>query len=138
MLIIRTMHDLKDIARKLLLPKWLVDHLYEFFLLLFSAYNNDSKIETFTLEGIAEIVILEPIDCLTELRLPMLPGHPKIIELWPEYSRELDIEGNSVYRITFMPDNERMLFVFGFTDEFIQEIRKKMEELFEWSRVKGD
>ena len=135
MLIIRTLDDLRLLAQKDSLPKWYLGHLREFFLLLFTAYNRKTHLEEFTLEGFAELIVLEPQDSLHALYLPMIPGNPKLIEMWPEYVGKLTVEDHEVYRIMLMPDNERMVFIFSVPGQGTSEDEEWLAEHYAWSEV---
>ena len=135
MLIIRTLDDLRLLERKGSLPTWYLGHLSEFFMLLFTAYNQETNLEVFTLEGFAELVVLEPEDSLQALYLPMIPGNPKLIEMWPEYVGKLIVQGHEVYRITLMPDNDRLVFIFSVLGQGTSEVEEWLAEHYAWSEV---
>ena len=135
MLIIRTLDDLRLLEQKDSLPKWYLDHLCEFFLLLFTAYNQEIRLEEFTLEGFAEFVVLEPQDSLHALYLPMISGNPKLIEMWPEYVGKLTVEEHEVYRIMLMPDNDRFVFIFSLLGQCNNEIEEWLAENYAWSEA---
>ena len=133
MLIIRTLDDLRLLAQKDSLPKWYLAHLHEFFLLLFTASNQEANLDTFTLEGIAELVVLESKDQPQGLCLPMMPGSPGILQMEPEAVGKLIVEGHEIYRVMFMPDNERMVFLFTVVGQFPGDVEEWLEEKLAWS-----
>ena len=135
MLIIRTLDDLRLLEQKESLPKWYLDHLREFFLLLFTAFQNESQLETFTLENMAEFVVLEPEDSLQALHLPMIPGNPKLVEMWPEYVGKLIVKGHKVYRVMLMPDNGMLVFVFSVVGQGTDAVEEWLAEHYAWSEV---
>ena len=135
MIVIRRIDDLRILEQNDSLPKWYLDHLYEFFILLFTASNQEMSLEAFSLEGFAEFVVLEPMDELHELRLPMIPSSPKLIEMWPEYVGKLTVEEYDVYRIMLMPDNERTVFIFSEVGECSKEVETWLAEQYAWSEV---
>ena len=133
MIVIRTVHDLRWLEQKQSLPKWYLDHLRKFFLLLFTASNRKENLEAFTLEGSAELVVLEPQDQPQGLCLPMVPGSPGLLQMEPEVVGRLRVGGHEVYRVMFMPDNERMIFVFILAGEFPGEVEEWLQEKLAWS-----
>jgi hypothetical protein len=104
-------------------------------MLLFTAYNQETNLEVFTLEGFAELVVLEPKDSLQALYLPMIPGNPKLIEMWPEYVGKLTVQGHELYRITLMPDNDRLVFIFSVLGQGTSEVEEWLAEQYAWSEV---
>lgn len=135
MIILKTLEDFRWLDHKGTLPKWYLDHLHELFLLLFTASNQEVSLEAFTLEGTAELVVLEPQDQVQGLTIPSLPGAPSLLELQPEYVGKLYAGGHAIYRITFMLDNERMLFVFSLEGQFTAEVEEWFKEQLAWSTV---
>lgn len=135
MIILKKLEDFRWLDHKETLPKWYLDHLYEFFLLLFTASNQEVSLEAFTLEGTAEIMVLELQDQAKGLRIPSLSGAPSLLELQPEYVGKLYAGGHAIYRITFMLDNERMLFVFSLEGQFTAEVEEWFKEQLAWSAV---
>jgi hypothetical protein len=62
MIIIRTVDDIRWLEQKRLLHTWYLNHVHEFLLLLYTASNQGVNLEEFTLDGTAEIIVLEPWD----------------------------------------------------------------------------
>lgn len=135
MIIIRTLDDLRWLEQKGSLPAWYLGHLREFFMLLFTASSQETNLGSFTLEGVAELCLLEPEDNLQALHLPMIPCSPKLIEMWPEYVGKLIVQGHEVYRIMLMPDNDRMVFVFSVVGQGTNEVEEWLAEHYAWSEV---
>lgn len=135
MIIIRTVHDLEWLEQEQRLPKWYLDHLREFFLLLFTASNEETSLDGFTLEGKAELVVIEPLDQPQDLCLPMLPGWPMLLELEPEVVGKLSVEDHEIYRAMLMPDNERMIFVFSVAGEASGQVEEWLQDKLAWSEL---
>ncbi len=76
--------------------------------------------------------MLEVKDNFPDLRLPMIPGNSKFTEHWPESAGKLVIDGNDIYRVSFMLDNERMLFAFSLAEQYSDEVEAWFKEQMEW------
>ena len=133
MIIIRTIHDLRWLEQEQKLPKWYLAHLRDFFLLLFTASNQEENLDAFILDGMAELVVLESTDQPQGLCLPMVPGSPGLLQMEPEAVGKLIVEGHEIYRVMFMPDNERMIFVFILAGEFPGDVEEWLQEKLAWS-----
>lgn len=138
MLIIQTLHDLERIKQESLLPSWYLEHLHEFFVVFFTALHREQTLDTFSLEGKSEFIILEAKDNLQKLTLPMLPGNARLMELNPEYVGKLKVNDKELYRIMFMLDNERIIFVFSEVGQFADEVEQWFMRQLEWSELNGD
>jgi len=133
MIIIRTLADIRWVEQKKSLPPWYLNHIREFFLLLYTASNQGVGLEAFTLDGISEIIVLEPRDQPQGLCLPMVPGSPGILNMEPDAVGKLTVGDHEVYRVMFMPDNERMVFLFTVVGQFSEEVEEWLEEKLAWS-----
>lgn len=135
MIIIRTVHDLSWLEQKQRLPNWYLDHLREFFMLLFTASNEETNLDAFTLEGKAELVVVEPQDQPQDLCLPILPGWPMLLELDPEVVGTLSVKNHVIYRAMLMPDNEHMIFVFSVAGEATDQVEEWLQDKLTWSEL---
>ena len=135
MIVIRTIQDLRELEQRNTLPSWYVRYLDEFFMLLFTTYHHEQGLQAFSLTGIAEIVILEAYDNPHDLCLPMIPGSPGLMEMGPEHVDKIRLGDKGLYRITFMPDNERMVFVFSEVGQLEPGIEEWLSDQYEWSTM---
>lgn len=137
MLMIRTIDDLKLLEQKQALPKWYLNHLREFFLVLFTAYQVDTELEEFSLEGVTDILILEPEDNVHDLRIPMIYNRPKLMDMMFEYVGKLPVDGHEIYRIMFMPDKTRLIFIFSIVGQFSAEVEQWLAQQYTWSEIRN-
>lgn len=135
MIIIRTIHDVRKLIDAGNLPKPYLDHIEEFFHDMYDAYGHGTNIGEFTLKGTAEILILDDVVNPHGIMLPMIPGSPGLMNMEPEYVEKTDLNKFSIYRVAFMLDNERFLFIFSEVGQFDREVEQWLAEQWEWSKL---
>ena len=135
MIIIRTIHDVRKLVTAGRLPKPYLDHIEEFFHDLYDAYGSDVDVDDFTLKGTAEMLVFDEVVNPHGILLPMIPGSPGLTNMQPEYVDKTDLGKFSVYRVAFMLDNERWLFVFSEVGQFDRDVEHWLAEQYEWSKM---
>ena len=133
MIVICTINKLRALIKQKQLPKCYLDHIEEFFYALFDAYGAGVDIEEFSLNGTAEIVILDGSISELETCLPMV--HGRLLDMSPEYVEKDDLVGLAVYKIALMLDNERMLFILSEVGQLDRSTEKWLEEQLEWTEM---
>ena len=128
MIIIRTIDDVRRLGLEGSLPKEYSDHIEEFFLGLYEAlgYGQD------TLAGTAEIIILDGKVDSDEIRIPVIPGKPNLLDTWPEYVERYELGQMAVYKIVLMPDNDCVVNIFSEVGQLDREIERWLEEQLDW------
>ncbi len=127
-IVIRTINDVRRLVQEGSLPKEYSDHIKEFFLSIYEAFGYGQDIETFTLAGTAEIIILDGKVDSGEIRIPVIPGKPYLLDTWPEYVERYDLGPVAVYKIVSMPDNDCVVNIFSEVGQLDGEVEKWLEE----------
>ena len=114
------------------MPKEYSDHIEEFFVSLYEALGYGQDIETFTLAGMAEIIILGAKVDADEIRIPILPGKPHLQDTWPEYVERYELGQMAVYKIVLMPDNDCVVNIFSEVGQLDPDVENWLEEQANW------
>ena len=132
MILIRTINDVRRLGLEGSLPKEYSDYIEEFFLGLYEALGYGQDIEDFTLAGMAEIIILDGKVDSGEIRIPVIPGKPNLLDTWPEYVEKYDLGQMAVYKIVLMPDNDCVVNIFSEVGQLDREVEHWLEEQLDW------
>ena len=134
MIIIRTIHDVRKLSIKGTLSKTYMDFIEEFFMDLYDALGKGEDIESFTLIGIGEIIIIEHEDKAEDLHIPLLPGKPLLTDTMPEYVEKYALGEVSIYKIALMPDNDCTIHIFSRVGVLNQAVEEWLNNLIEIGR----
>ena len=132
LIVIRTIGDMRRLGLEGSLPKEYSDHIEEFFLGLYEALGYGQGIENFTLAGTAEIIILDGKVDSGEIRIPVIPGKPDLLDTWPEYVERYDLGQMAVYKIVLMPDNDCVVNIFSEVGQLDKKVENWLEEQLDW------
>jgi hypothetical protein len=132
--VLHTIHDVKRLEGSRRLPEPYMDYVSQFFIDLYAQYGDGHDLLGFSLDGIAEIVILDDDDNVNGLYLPTVPDRLDLINMEPDWVERIDLPGSlSVFKLAFMPDNERMVFVFSEVGNLDDATEEWLAEQLEWS-----
>jgi hypothetical protein len=92
--VLHTIHDVKRLEGSRRLPEPYMDYVSQFFIDLYAQYGDGHDLLGFSLDGIAEIVILDDDDNVNGLYLPTVPDRLDLINMEPDWVERIDLPGS--------------------------------------------